>query len=78
MNSPSPVLSGTSLTFDNVYQPGTPMLGTSIGAHDNVESCGSLGPFVKVTLGKDEHLCGITCHHVVAPGEPSAVSFLGI
>jgi hypothetical protein len=68
-NPTNVVIHGTALTLDDVYQTGVPMLGTSIGAHDNAESCGSMGFFVKVTVGDEaQQLCAVTCHHVVAPG----------
>lgn len=65
----------TALTLADVYQFGLPMLGTSIGARDNPQSCGSLGFYLNVIVGGNEYPCAVTCHDVVAPGKSCVLGF---
>ncbi|KAJ9150188.1 hypothetical protein NKR19_g5336 [Coniochaeta hoffmannii] len=55
------------LALDDVYQDGVPMLGTSLGPRDQPGSSGTLGFYIRLTVGEKEHQCAVTCHHVVAP-----------
>jgi hypothetical protein len=59
---------GTGLTLRDVYGGDVPMIGTSVSLKDNKDTCGTVGFYITVTIGGKEHLCGVTCHHVLAPG----------
>jgi hypothetical protein len=63
------VFARTGLTIKDVCGTSTPMIGTSISTAENTECTGTFGFYIKVDIGTDTIYCGVTCHHVLAPGK---------
>lgn len=57
----------TGLTINDVYNDAVPTIGTSLGTNTGGRS-GTLGFYIKVQIGDKTDYCGVTCHHILAPG----------